>query len=86
MDEYQKVVEEFRHHYKMKYGIELDDVTLYFFIRVNEMHKDLKKDIANIPQVRFRSGWDYFLYGIGRSLKWIILMACVTVLILLRLK
>lgn len=68
MNEYQKIIEEFRHHYKMKYDVELDDVTLYFFIRVNEMHKDLKKDIASIPTVRFRNGWDYFLFGLGRNL------------------
>jgi hypothetical protein len=83
MDQYQKVVEEFRHHYKIKYGIELDDITLYFFIRVNEMHKDLKRDISNIPSVQFRSGSHYFLYSLGKNLKWVILSMSLIIIVLL---
>ncbi len=43
MTEYEKKLEQFRSHYKIKYGVELDDVTLYFFVRVNEMQKDLRR-------------------------------------------
>lgn len=79
MNEYQKLVEDFRHHYKMKYNVELDDVTLYFFIRVNEMHKDLKRDIAKIPTVRFRSSLDYFLYGLGEQFYLLVVTLLITV-------
>lgn len=83
MKEYQKAVEEFRHHYKIKYDVELDDVTLYFFIRVNEMHTDLKKDISNFKAPQFKSGLDYFLYGLGNNVKWIFLSLSVLIAIYL---
>lgn len=69
MTEYQKKLEAFRSHYKSEYDINFDDEILYFFIRVNEMQKDIKKDIRNLPKVTFRTGWDYFLYGLG---KWLV--------------
>lgn len=69
MTEYQKKLEEFRTHYRNEYQINFDDEILYFFIRVNEMQKDIKKDIRKMPKVTFRTGWDYFLYGLG---KWLI--------------
>lgn len=69
MTDYQKILEEFRTHYRSKYDISLDDEILYFFIRVNEMQKDIKKDIGRIPKVTFKTGRDYFLYGLG---KWLI--------------
>lgn len=83
MTEYQKVVEDFRHHYKIKYNVELDDVTLYFFIRVNEMHTDLKKDISDFKSPQFRSGLDYFLYSLGNNLKWIVLSVTLITMIYL---
>lgn len=67
MTDYQKILEEFRTHYHAKYDINFDDEILYFFVRVNEMQIDLKKDIRNLPKVTFKTGWDYFLFGIGKS-------------------
>ena len=64
--DYQKILEEFRTHYRNKYDISFDDEILYFFIRVNEMQTDIKKDIRNLPKVTFKTGWDYFLYGLGK--------------------
>ena len=69
MTDYQKILEEFRTHYRNKYDISFDDEILYFFIRVNEMQKDIKKDIGRIPKVTFKTGRDYFLYGLG---KWLV--------------
>lgn len=65
---YKKLLEQFRAHYKEKFGVQMDDDILYLLIRINELHKDLKRDIKNIPKVRFRNGWDYFLYGLGNWL------------------
>ena len=69
MTDYQKILEEFRTHYRNKYDISFDDEILYFFIRVNEMQTDIKKDISRIPKVTFKTGRDYFLYGLG---KWLV--------------
>ena len=69
MTDYQKILEEFRTHYRNKYDISFDDEILYFFIRVNEMQADIKKDIGRIPKITFKTGQDYFLYGLG---KWLI--------------
>ncbi len=63
--DYQKVLEQFRTHYRNEYGINLDDEVLYFFVRVNEMQSGLKKDISKLPKITFKTGWDYFLYGLG---------------------
>ncbi|MDE3185100.1 MAG: hypothetical protein KGM16_16950 [Bacteroidota bacterium] len=68
MTDYKKILEEFRTYYRNKYDINFDDEILYFFVRVNEMQKDLKKDIRNLPKVTFKTGWDYFLYGLGKWL------------------
>lgn len=65
-NEFDKRVEEFRFHYFNMYGAKLDDEILYVFVRMNEMHVDLKKQIKNIPKVSFNSRWDYFMYGLGR--------------------
>ena len=78
MNDYQKAVEEFRHHYHTRYNVKLDDEILYFFIRVNEMQQDLKKDIKGIPKLTFKSGWDYFLYGLGRITTVTVLTAVIT--------
>jgi hypothetical protein len=75
MTDYQKILEEFRTHYRNKYEINFDDEILYFFVRLNEMQIDLKKDIRNLPKVTFKTGWDYFLYGLG---KWLIPSLIVT--------
>ena len=66
MNDYQKRLEEFRSHYFVRYNLKLDDEVLFFFIRVHEMQFDLKKQITAIPKLTFKSGWDYFMYGIGR--------------------
>jgi hypothetical protein len=80
MTDYQKILEEFRTHYHNKYDINFDDEILYFFVRVNEMQIDLKRDIRNLPKVTFKTGWDYFLFGLG---KWLIPSLIVTVSLLL---
>ena len=82
MTEYQKIMEQFRTHYRNEYGINLDDEVLYFFVRVNEMQSDLKKDIRNLPKITFKTGWDYFLYGLG---KWLIPSVIVSVMLLVQL-
>lgn len=68
MDEYKKKLEEFRYLYFTKYGVKMDDEILYFFIRINEMQVDLKKDIKNIPKVTFKNRIDYFYHGLGQFL------------------
>ncbi len=68
MREYQKILEEFRTHYRNKYDINFDDEILYFFVRLNEMQMDLKKEIRNVPAIIFKTGWEYFLYGLGKWL------------------
>src|ERR1035438_10435590 len=82
MTDYQKILEEFRTHYRNKYEITFDDEILYFFVRLNEMQIDLKKDIRNLPQVTFRTGRDYFLYGLGKwlvpSLIVAVFLACIS--------
>ena len=75
MTEYQKILEEFRTHYRNKYDINFDDEILYFFVRLNEMQMDLKKEIRNVPAIIFKSGWEYFLYGLG---KWLVPSLIVT--------
>lgn len=79
MTDYQKILEEFRTHYRNKYDIIFDDEILYFFIRVNEMQSDIKKDIGRIHKVTFKTGRDYFLYGLG---KWLIPSLIVSVFFL----
>ncbi len=75
MTDYQKILEEFRTHYRNKYDINFDDEILYFFVRLNEMQMDLKKEIRNVPTIIFKSGWEYFLYGLG---KWLVPSLIVT--------
>ncbi len=75
MTEYQKILEEFRTHYRNKYDINFDDEILYFFVRLNEMQMDLKKEIRNVPAIIFKTGWEYFLYGLG---KWLVPSLIVT--------
>jgi hypothetical protein len=50
MNEFQKRVEEFRTHYHVKYGKLLDDETLYFFIRVNEMQHDFRRQLGELKR------------------------------------
>ena len=82
MTEYQKVLEQFRTHYRNEYGISLDDEVLYFFVRVNEMQTGLKKDIRNLPKITFKTGWDYFLYGLGT---WLIPSIIVSIMLSVQL-
>lgn len=77
--DYKKLLEKFRDHYKEKFEVQMDDDILYLLIRINELHKDLKKDIENVPKVRFRSGWDYFLYGLGRNWHWTVVATAVAI-------
>ena len=65
---YAKKLEEFRYLYFTKYGVKMDDEILYFFIRINEMQLDLKKDIKSIPRLTFKSKSDYFFHGLGQFL------------------
>mgnify|MGYP003614590036 FL=1 len=62
-------LEQFRLHYKNTYGIEMDDETLYFFIRVNEMQIALSKKFDEQPKIKFDRGLDYFWYGLGSLTK-----------------
>ena len=80
--EYQKVLEQFRTHYRNEYGINLDDEVLYFFVRVNEMQTGLKKDIRNLPKITFKTGWDYFLYGLG---SWLVPSIIVSIILSVQL-
>ena len=54
MEKYQRLKEDFRHHYFTRYGVKLDDEILIIFIRINEMHRDLKKDIRRTPPIHFK--------------------------------
>ena len=80
--EYQKVLEQFRTHYRNEYGINLDDEVLYFFVRVNEMQSGLKKDIRNLPKITFKTGWDYFFYGLGA---WLVPSIIVSIMLSIQL-
>lgn len=79
MELFRRKLELFRTHYKNIYGISPDDEVLYLFMRMNEMQTDLKKDIKAVSEIRFNNSWDYFMYALGSSLKflWILLTALV---------
>ncbi len=77
MNDYEKRLEEFRLHYSINYGVKLDDEVLFYYIRVNEMqvdikkrldesHADIKKQLDTMPRLVFKSGWDYFMFGMGK--------------------
>lgn len=66
MEKNQRIMEDFRHLYFTRYGIKLDDEILLILIRINEMHRDLKKEINKSPKVQFRNSRDYLWFGIGR--------------------
>lgn len=89
MNEFQKKVEQFRTHYFIKYGQKLDDEILYFFIRVNEMQVDLRKQMQQLSKdikserIAFKNGKDYFLYGFGRISGFICITALFIITILL---
>lgn len=76
---YHKKLEAFKAHYKAEFDIALDDDILYIIIRMNEMQLDFQRQIKAIPEVRFKSAWEYFLYALGSSLKffWILVAALV---------
>lgn len=46
----------------------MDDETLYFFIRVNEMQIALSRQINEIPKLKFQKSMDYFWYGLDISI------------------
>lgn len=82
MNDFQKRIEEFRSFYWIKYNVKLDDEVLFFFIRVNDLQMDLQKQIKEIPELKFKTGWDYFMYGLGKLTIPSIIICLATVLIL----
>ncbi|MGI8634636.1 MAG: hypothetical protein ACR2KZ_04460 [Segetibacter sp.] len=66
--DYSRILEDVRHIYKQKYDVVMDDELLYIIIRLNEMQGAFNKKIESIPKLTFRSGKDYFFYGLGKSL------------------
>lgn len=66
MEKNQRIMEDFRHLYFTRYGIKLDDEILLILIRINEMHRDVKKEINKSPKIQFRNSRDYLWYGVGR--------------------
>ena len=86
MEKYQRLKEDFRHHYFTRYGVKLDDEILIIFIRINEMHRDLKKDIRRTPPIHFRSSRDYLWYGIGKIMGIILIILLLAILMLLVFK
>lgn len=76
-------LEQFRLHYKNTYGIEMDDETLYFFIRVNEMQIAISKQIKELPELKFERGLDYFWHGVGVSFKYLIAILIILVFIVI---
>lgn len=66
--DYSRVLDDIRHIYKQKYNVAMDDELLYIIIRINEMQGALNKKIESVPKLTFRSGKDYFFYGLGKSL------------------
>ncbi|HAO05687.1 MAG TPA: hypothetical protein DCQ50_01625 [Chryseobacterium sp.] len=79
-------LEQFRLHYKNTYGIEMDDETLYFFIRVNEMQIAITKRIDDIARMRPHNRSEYFFYGLGIATKWLIIISAASFLIFLILR
>lgn len=75
-----ELLAEFRHHYYKRYHVQLDDDLLYLLIRMNELNVSVNKDNHSLKQsidklsgqikkqVAFKSRWDYFVYGLGKSL------------------
>jgi len=61
-EEYHELVEQFRHHYKKSYGIDLENDIIYLFIRINEMHLDLKKDIRSQEIQKPKDFWERIRY------------------------
>jgi hypothetical protein len=83
MDRHQRIREEFRHHYFIRHGIKLDDEVLMILIRLSQMHRDLRKEIRQMPRVQFRNQRDYFYYGIGRMTGVAIAVLLLLILLLL---
>ena len=82
----QDQLDKFRLHYKKRYNIVLDDELLYFMIRVNELHVDIKKDIKNIPKLQYRKSSDYFFYGLGNFVNGSIIAAILIIIYILLFK
>jgi hypothetical protein len=85
------ILEDFRLVYFKKYGKQLDDELLYILIRINELNasviKAFDKDITRLEkkidelkkevkhQVSYRTKWDYFVHGLGKSFGYAIVIA-----------
>ncbi|AYD49062.1 hypothetical protein [Arachidicoccus soli] len=82
MNDYKRTLEEFRTFYKTRYDVTLDDEILYFIVRVNEMQVSLKKEITSIPKLTFKSGKDYFMFGLGKTIlpAAIFLIVCIVII------
>lgn len=80
MESYRELLDELRHRYFKKYDAKLDDELLYIIIRINELQVDLKKDIQKTSKVAFNHPKDYFYYGLGSGIKWLIILFAVGVL------
>jgi hypothetical protein len=66
--DYKALLEEVRLRYRQKYDVVLDDEILYLVIRMNELQVDLKNQIKNSPDITFQRGIDYFWYGVGKTI------------------
>lgn len=75
---YQKALDDLRSLYKREARVDLDNEILHLFIRMNVLQneiiksqkksqKDLIKEIQSTEKVQFRTKWDFFFYGLGKS-------------------
>lgn len=71
LSKYNQVLEDVRHSYKQKYGVVLDDELLYLLVRMNELQQEVKKEMSQVQKVTFRKGTDYFWYGVGKTLSFL---------------
>lgn len=83
MEKNQRIMEDFRHLYFTRFGIKLDDEILLILIRINEMHRDVKKEINKSPKIQFRNSRDYLWYGIGRIMGIVLAVLLLTIFLFL---
>jgi hypothetical protein len=72
IDGYLNLLKELQFRYEKKYNVKLDDEILYIIIRINELQVDLKKDIKNNPPIIFPKSVDYFFYGLGKTVNYLV--------------
>lgn len=77
-------LQDFRLLYYKKYGVQLDDELLYILIRINELNVAINKDIERLEkkidnQVSYRSKWDYFVHGLGKTVGYSIAAAALLI-------